>query len=407
MNSCGVNYFQDPYWRLKCCRSRSQANGIEFITGIGEPTCAIGGIGDVYIDLTNGNLYYKTEQPTAPVVRAIPLYTGVSHNVGSGEAAPYDDIQTAIDAANAGDRLLLVDSAYTITATINVNKPITIQGLGAGITTIEKTAAAGGTTMINITSSNVVLQDLTLVQDYPSTVTTEAVVSISGLTLNEIYIDSCEILPCEFGITTNAAEFQITNCSFGYAPLADLNNSYRCIAITANNGTSIIDSNTFSAESGNTRCYFTVVTNLSGPLLGQLVVSNNEQVASSYTLRHLLDIEEFVGNDFQLFIINNTTISEGNVPVLLANPDLSIFRFIDISGNSVQNTAGKGIVGIDFGYTGTTDIYDSNNTVANPNFSGSWASATDPESITVGYNTAAISTDPNLPLAACYWLPLI
>ncbi|KAB2444072.1 cell surface glycoprotein, partial [Bacillus luti] len=42
---------------------------------------------------------------------------------------------------------------------------------------------------------------------------------------------------------------------------------------------------------------------------------------SPATLRHLLDIEEFVGTNFGLFLLNNTTVNEGNVPVLLFNAD--------------------------------------------------------------------------------------
>jgi hypothetical protein len=128
------------------------------------------------------------------------------------------------------------------------------------------------------------------------------------------------------------------------------------------NGESIIDNNTFISDSGNSRCYFIAITNVavnSGTFENQLLVSNNTQLISPFTLRHLLDMEEFLGTDFQLFINNNTTISEGNVPVLLANAKLDIFRFIELIGNSVQNTAGKGLSEVYLSYIGTTDIYSS------------------------------------------------
>jgi hypothetical protein len=108
-----------------------------------------------------------------------------------------------------------------------------------------------------------------------------------------------------------------------------------------------------------------------------------------------------------LFINNNTTISEGNVPILLFNAKLGIFRFIELIDNSIQNTAGKGLVGIDSSYIGTTDIYSSGNTFANPSFTPPWASATVPPGLSVGYNTSAIPTNPSLPIASCYWLPLM
>jgi len=92
--------------------------------------------------------------------------------------------------------------------------------------------------------------------------------------------------------------------------------------------------------------------------------------------------------------------------VLLFNAKLDIFRFIQAQDNSVQNTAGKGLIGIDSSYIGSTDIYSSGNTFANLAFTAPWVSATNPMSLTVGYNSSIIPTNPNLPLATCYWLPL-
>jgi hypothetical protein len=236
------------------------------------------------------------------------------------------------------------------------------------------------------------------------------VVAVNNAAATGIYIDNCEIAPCEFGIGMKAAQFQITNCSFTYAPLAALNNSYRYIAITSTTGESIIDNNTFVSDSGNSRCYFIAITNVassSGTIQGQLLVSNNTQSSAPFALRHLFDMEDFTGSDFQLFINNNTTISEANVPVLLFDAKLDIFRFIKVIGNSVQNTVGKGLIGIDSSYIGTTDIYSSGNTFANPSFTAPWVSATSPSSLSVGYNSSIIPTNPSLPLASCYWLPLV
>ncbi|MGV2527769.1 UNVERIFIED_CONTAM: hypothetical protein FOS11_34030, partial [Bacillus thuringiensis] len=103
----------------------------------------------------------------------------------------------------------------------------------------------------------------------------------------------------------------------------------------------------------------------------------------------------------------NTTVNEGNVPVLLFNADFTIFKFIEVNGNSIQNTAGKGIIGIDSSSIGQTPIFSSGNTIANQSFTPGWASATIPPSFIVGYNTAVILEPPNLPLTSCYWLMLI
>lgn len=322
-------------------------------------------------------------------------------------------IQNAINAGTTvdGDLLFLDDPTYTITAVITINKSLTIQGQGAASTTIQKLVpTAGSDNMMNITAPYVVLQNFKIIQNYPSSISTETIISVNNAAATGIYIDSCEISVCEFGVGVLAEQFQIINCRFTYAPLAAANNSYRYIAIYNTTGVSIINNNKFASDSGNVRCYFIAITNVavnSGTFQGQLLVSNNTQSASPFTLRHLLDMEEFLGTDFQLFIINNTTIREGNVPVLFFNAKLGIFRFVLATGNSVQNTAGKGLIGIDSSYIGTTNIYSSGNTFANPAFTPPWASATSPSSLTVGYNTSVIPTNPSLPLQSCYWMLLV
>ena len=263
--------------------------------------------------------------------------------------------------------------------------------------------------MMNVTAPYFVLKNLKIMQNYPSSLSTETVVSVNNAAATGIYIDNCEISVCEFGVGMHVEQFQISGCSFTYAPLAALNNSYRYIAITNTTGTSIIANNSFVSDSGNSRCYFIAITNVavsSGTIQGQVLILNNTQVTAPFSMRHLLDIEEFTGSDIQLFIIANTTISEGNVPVLLFNAKLDIFRFIQVNGNSIQNTVGKGLIGIDSSYIGTTDIYSAGNTFANTSFTAPWVSATNPAGLTVGYDSAIIPTNPNLPLADCYWMLL-
>ena len=82
---------------------------------------------------------------------------------------------------------------------------------------------------------------------------------------------------------------------------------------------------------------------------------------------------------------------------------MSIFSFIQLNGNSVQKTVGKGLAGIDTSYTGSTDIFSTGNTIANQAFDTGWASATLPASYIVGDRT---TISPALPLASCYWLPV-
>ncbi|MFS3927221.1 collagen-like protein [Priestia flexa] len=381
--------------------------GTPILTGVGAPTCDVGDLGDIYIDLFTGNTYYKLSQPVSPPTRDIPPPTGATIPVGSTQT--FTTIQSALAAANNGDRLLLDAETFIITSTINVNKSVTIEGQGIGATTVITTLNTV-TNMFNVTVPNVVFQQMSIVQNFPSVLSVESVIAINNLTATGIYVDSCEISICELGISIRATEFQITNCSFTYAPLASSPNGHYYIVISSTSGQSIINNNTFISTAGNNSCRFIIITNVSassGTLQGNLVISNNTQLLSPNTLRHLLVIEEFVGSNFGLYILNNTTINEGNVPVLLFNANLNIFRFIEVDGNTVQNTAGKGLIGIDSSSVGATTIFSSNNTIANQFFITGWASATIPPSFIVGYNTTSISQAPNLLINSCYWLMLI
>ncbi|USD15046.1 cell surface glycoprotein [Priestia megaterium] len=355
--------------------------GTQVLTGTGAPTCAIGNLGDTYIDLATGQTYYKLSQPVPPAVRKpIPPPTGATLRVGSTQT--YTTIQAALTAANNGDRLLLDAETFTITSTINVNKSVTIEGQGIGTTTVVMVTPlpppATFTNMFNVTVSNVIFQKMSIIQNFSSPSSNDSVISINNLAATGIYIDTCAISVSETGIAVIATEFQITDCNFTYASSAPSGNGYRYILISSTSGQSIIDSNTFISASGTAMCTFIRITNIavsSGTLQGNLVVSNNTQLTSPNTLRHLLNIEEFVGSDFGLFILSNTTRSEGNVPVLLNIANLNIFKFIEVDGNKVQNTAGKGIVGIDVSYIGTTNIFSSGNEIANQSFAAGWASA--------------------------------
>lgn len=374
------------------------------LTGVGAPGCETGESGDMYIDLSTGHMYYKLTAPVPPAVRPIPSPSGNTLLVGSGQT--YTNIEDALAAANDGDRILLDAETFTINSTINVNKSVTIEGQGKGATKVITTSNTV-ISMFNVTVSNVVFKDMSLIQNFVSTATVETVIYVNNTSATGIYVHNCEISVCEFGISLRAAEFQITNCDFIYSPDAGIPNNYRYIYILNTSGQSIINNNTFVSTAGPTSCSFIIITNIgAGTLQGTLVISNNSQLSSPDPLRHLLVMEEYSGSDFKLYIINNTTLSESNAPVLLYNANLNLFTFISVEGNSVQNTAGKGLIAIDFNSTGTTEIFSSNNTLANESFAPDWESATNPLSFIVGYRTS-ISPAPELPLEDCYWLPLL
>ncbi len=380
---------------------------MKVIPGVGPPDCDTGQQGDIYVDVVTGKHYFKQNVPLPAPVRAIPSVTGDTLQVGSTRI--YTTIQAALAAANNGDRLLLDAETFAITNTIDVNKSVTIEGQGAALTTvIATTLTPSPFFMFNVTVSDVVFRNMTVVQDYPrSAGETDTVIAVNNVAATGIFIDNCKIGVSEIGLGMRAAEFQVTNCNFFYAPNALPNNNYACMLVSSCPGDSIVHNNTFVSGARDVGCYFIRMTNAVSPgFTGRLVVSHNLQTTSPFTLRHLLAIEEYTGQDFQLFINDNQTIYEGNVPVLLFNPDLSMFRFLQINGNTVQNTAGKGLAGIDSGFTGTTSLYSSNNTIVDQSFAPGWSSATVPPGYIVGYRTTIVPA-PVISQPSCYWLPLI
>ncbi len=397
--------YPDPLMRPVLVVKYETATGV--IPGIGSPGCDVGSEGDIYVDVSSGNHYYKLSSPVPVPARPIPTPTGSTLLVGSTRT--YTTIQAALAAASNGDRLLLDAETFSITNTIAVNKSVTIEGQGmASTTVIATTLAPSPYFMFNVTVSDVIFRSMKLVQDYPrSPGETDTVIAVNNAAALGIYVDSCEIGVSELGLWLKAAEFQVTNCVFTYAPNAMPGNNYSCILVSVISGDCIIHNNTFVSGSQNTGCFFIRLTNEVPPgFTGNLVVSGNTQSPSPYTMRHLLAMEEYLGNDFKLFLDSNKTVFEGNVPVLLYAPDLDIFSFIRANANDVQNSAGKGFIGIDAGSQGTTPLFASDNAIANQSFASGWASATAPPTFVAGYRTTIVPP-PVLSTGVCYWLPLI
>ena len=137
------------------------AEGVSILSGSGLPNCDIGQIGDSYIDLSTGEVYLKELMPSPPAIRSIPSPSGSTLLVGSAQL--YTTIQDAINAASNGDLLLLDAETFIITAAINVNKSLTIQGQGAA-STLVTTTLSSVVNMFDISVSNVVIKNMKIVQ---------------------------------------------------------------------------------------------------------------------------------------------------------------------------------------------------------------------------------------------------
>lgn len=85
-------------------------------------------------------------------------------NNGSTPADAYTSIQTAIDNSTDGDVIQIADGTYTISATIEVTKSVTLQGTSQAGTIINASGATGGFGKFGIHSSksNITFNDFTL-----------------------------------------------------------------------------------------------------------------------------------------------------------------------------------------------------------------------------------------------------
>lgn len=381
----------------KCKDGKDGKNGTNFIATNEPINCSIGEIGDTVLEIPTCDLYKKiadsgTVFPTPPSVKPIPAPTGNTILVGTGQT--YTTIAAAYAVAVAGDILLLnPNETFTVNQQLQMFVPVTIQGQTGTIIQMVAPPIVGQPYIFSVSaaSGTFVFRDFEIRMTYSATLSIETCIVIGNALLTEVYVDNCKIGVNEFGISSNSAGLQVTNSDFYYASPA-LNNSFRYIFAKNIKSEYIIANNTFTTGSGDTRCWFFSISNITVPswdLSGTLLLQNNSQLTGTFTLRHFLGIEEFKGSNFKLFIIGNSTNLEGNMPILFNAPDNSIFAFIEMVGNTFQNTAGKGVIGVytEFGATsGTTTIYEQNNTITNQTFTTGWISATNPTSIYAGWD---------------------
>ena len=112
------------------------------VTGMGIALCFSASAVERYVDLNN-------PAPVAP-------YTDWT------SAAP--DIQSAVDAASAGDVIWVTNGTYYLTSQISVSKAVTIQSVNGPEVTVVDAQQYGR--VFNLTASGVVLDGLTVMNGY-------------------------------------------------------------------------------------------------------------------------------------------------------------------------------------------------------------------------------------------------
>lgn len=107
-------------------------------------------------------------------------------------------LQKAIDSCKSGGVIMLLDGSYTINATVNINKEITIMGFG-NKTNIIQADVFTGYTMFNASANNITIKDLTFNDS------TNAITSVYFVTVNNI---SIKIGGCDFILNRNNTQNQ-------------------------------------------------------------------------------------------------------------------------------------------------------------------------------------------------------
>lgn len=320
-----------------------------------------------------------------PNPAAVPSATGTTWTVGTG--GDYADLATAL--ANAavvnGDRLYLLAQTFTVAASITVSKQVVIQG-ASRTGTILQTAGAGAdpTNILNVTTSNVVVRDLTLKQRRTTNSSVENCINLAGgAGTTGQYLENCVIETMEIGVFVNSDGWQINNCHLAYV---GPNNSNRyLILLHRSDGSGLVTNNTYDTLmngviTGNTR--FMYLTGGAGIYGGTLRVGNNRP-SNSFPIHQFFNCDALVAGATALtLIVDNNIAAETSAFVVFfgATPFLTRLASLSVFNNNLTNThgvGGKGMVALDGSgpaiASGNTTYYVSGNILANTTFRSGYA----------------------------------
>ena len=379
-------------------------NGSSFLVTTEPLNPTIGNIGDTILEFNSCNLWKKISDtgvvfPAPPSVKAIPTPTGNTILVGSGQT--YTTIQDGVNAASAGDEILLnAGETFTLTAPVIMPNPITIRGQAGTIVQRTTTTTAGNASLFTI-DSNI---GPYIFRDFEMRMTGADVSGGTGTCilapsfspqLDNLFVDNCKIGISRNGITTYSKNMQVTNTDFYIAlPTYTTSNQFRCLDVYNIDGNYMIANNTFDTGNilNNLMVYFKF-SNGSGQFSGKLTLLNNiETLTNTNQLRNLALLEEWTSTtgSIQMFFIGNQTGTDGEVfpAIQLNSPDNSVIDFILLEDNTFKNNNGNGVVGVFMPpgpSTGTFPIYEQNNNITNLTFTAPWETATVPASVYAGW----------------------
>jgi len=322
--------------------------------------------------------------PVAP-----PAPTGATINVPLG-----GNIQTAINAAAPGDRILLAAGTYTVPGALTINKALTLQGAGQAATIVQTAGAAGDpVVLLTISVSNVVVRDLTLKQRKTTNTSIEATVSITaGTGSSGHFLEAVTVETMEFGVVIRSDGWQINNCHLAY--VGPNNSTRRLIGVYRSAGQGLFTNSTYDSGqngviTGNTRV-FTVLstTGLPSEVLSGYLRLGYITSANSFPMQQFFNCEWFQngGSPLTFCVDNCNTLANGSSGETSAfvvwtqgsaQPTLSQCAQVNLQSNTLSNVHGKGLFALNgasgLGTPGSTTLYASGNTLTSTAFVGTFA----------------------------------
>lgn len=354
----------------------------------------------------------------------LPSY-GATWNVREDGAGDFTSIQAAIDSPSvaAGDRLRCI-GLFTLTATVNVNKSVFIQGdgMGAGVQFTTAASGAAPVTMFNVTASNVTFYAMHIKHQKTTNTSLESCINlVGGSGATGYFVEQCYIECVEHCMIVKADSYQINNCALKYS--GPNNSTRRLISIYRSAVKGLITNNDIhsgqgGAVTGNTR-FIQVTTGASPPdevLGGYLRIGANGHGGTfgpNPAIHQFINIDSFAPAATPLELVldgNECSETSAFLVFFLPNtrPPLSQCSSISLVGNSLTNSHGKGAIAMDgasaLASPGTTTFYAYDNVLTSTTFQAAFETAidgtTDPAELALIGRATARWSDPNQTIQA-------
>jgi hypothetical protein len=337
-----------------------------------------------------------------------------SYDFTVGPTGDFPDLPTALASASVVDGTTLGVQAgtYTLSSTLTINKQVQIFGEDKNTVILQSEATTSApTTLISVTVDNVVLKGLTISHRKTSNTSVETAVSASGAgfpqtRVDNFILDDCIIRHIEFGVIVRGSNWKLSNSSYVYA--GPNNSTRRHVGIYGVSGDCFAVGNTSNEDvvpgtTGNTRWFSmlsTTGTNPNETYVGTMVVEGNIQVGG--TLQQFLNQDAWQGSagQYNLIVKRNVTTNDSSAFVVFFGGAANfgdILGEVTVEGNSLANTGGKGVIGLDasslisFRSSPLTVHVPTPNTLSSTTWASNWAEAPGSSGNTVGYRTTTIS----------------